>query len=162
MKKCRKNQAVVEGPMGLRMFEDIARDIERFSKDLPKDFTYRRMAKAVPPAMMKLDVGSRTDVSTITTDAVDRDGEVIIPTGGDWQEYNNVVMFAHVYDALPVGSCLWMKASPDGVVASTQYATKPPDWGDTPWLPSAILHLMQHPVPTYTGKSIGFLPTNIR
>lgn len=160
MKKCRKNQAVVEGPMGLRMFEDIARDIEQFSKGLPKDFTYRRMAKA--PAKFNLDVGSRSDISTITTDAKDRDGEVVLPMGGDWTDYNNVVMFAHQYDQLPVGSCKWMKASPDGVIACTQYATKPEDWGDTPWLPSAILHLMQQPVPTCTGKSIGFLPLSMR
>jgi hypothetical protein len=148
--------------MGLRMFEDIARDIETAAKGLPKDFTYRRMAKAVAPSDLKMDAGSRTDVSTITTDAKDRDGEVVIPAGGSWQDYNNVVTFCHQYDQLPLGSCLWMKATPNAIVACTQYPTKPEDWGDAPWLPSAVLHLMQQPVPTCTGKSIGFLPKNIR
>lgn len=147
--------------MGLRMFEDTARDIETLSRGLPKDFTYRRFAKAIPPGSMKLDADSRTDVSTITTDAKDRDGEVVLPSGGDWQNYNNVVTFAHQYDELPVGSCLWMKSTPNAIIACTQYPSAPPDH-QGPWLPSAILHLMQQPVPTCTGKSIGFLPLSVR
>ncbi len=57
------------------------------------------------------------------------------------------------------------RSAPDGrgsLIAKTHYPQKPNDWGDAPWLPSAVLHLMQQPVPTCTGKSIGFLPLNIR
>lgn len=145
--------------MGLRMPEKIARSIEELSKGLPKDFTYRRLAKAT--TKFELQAGERADISTITTDAVDRDGECVIPKGGDWNDYNRVVTFCHLYDQLPVGSNWWMKAVANSIIAKTGYPVAPPDW-QGPWLPSAILHLMQQPVPTCTGKSIGFLPLNIR
>jgi transposase-like protein len=145
---------------GLKMPETIARKIEALSSGLPKDFGYRRLAKGA--ANLQCDAGERTDISTITTNEVDRDGDVVIPSGGDWSQYNRVVCFAHDYSQLPVGSNWWIKSRGNGLIAKTHYPTKPADWGDGPWLPSAILHLMQQPVPTCTGKSIGFLPLNIR
>jgi hypothetical protein len=152
---------IVEGPGGLRMPELTARRIEALASKLPKDFTYRRMARKSDE--FRLDPGERTDVSVITTDALDRDGEVVLPGGIDWSGYNRVVTFSHRYDQLPVGSNWWMRARGNGLIAKTHYPAKPADWGDaTPWLPSAVLHLMQQPVATCTGKSIGFLPLNIR
>jgi hypothetical protein len=151
---------VVEGPQGLLMPEAIARRIEELGKSLPADFSYRRLARKSDE--FRLEPGERTDVSLITTDAVDRQGEMVIPAGIDWSGYNRVVTFAHRYDQLPVGSNWWMRSRGNGLVAKTHYPQKPADWGDTPWLPSAVLHLMQQPVPTCTGKSIGFLPMNIR
>jgi hypothetical protein len=121
---------------------------------------YRRIARKSDE--FTLDTGERTDVSLITTDALDRDGEVVIPSGGDWSTYNRVVTFAHRYDQLPVGSNWWIRPKGNGLIAKTHYPQKPADWGDAPWLPSAVLHLMQQPVPTCTGKSIGFLPLNVR
>ncbi len=147
---------------GIRMPEATARIIEAAAKGLPADFTFRRFAKTASD--ISCDNGSRTDVSTITTDDVDRDGEIVLPSGGDWGDYNKVVTFAHRYDQLPAGSNQWMKgtASGRGIMAKTHYPLKPDDWGDSQWLPSAVLHMMQQPVPTCTGKSIGFLPQNIR
>lgn len=145
---------------GLNMPESTARKIDELSKGLPKDFNFRRIAKT--PTSHQLDAGERTDISTITTDAVDRDGECVIPSGGDWKDYNRVVTFAHRYDQLPAGSNWWIKPKANGLIAKTHYPTKPADWGDAAWLPSAVLHLMQQPVPTCTGKSIGFLPLNVR
>ncbi len=160
---------IVEGPQGLPMPEPVARKIEALARTLPSDFIYRRIARKSDA--FQLDAGERTDVSVITTDALDRDGEVILPGGIDWSDYNRVVTFCHRYDQLPVGSNWWIRArgataaapqSSGGLIAKTHYPQKPADWGDAPWLPSAVLHLMQQPVPTCTGKSIGFLPLNIR
>jgi hypothetical protein len=151
---------IVEGPQGFSMPEATARRIEELGKSLPPDFSYRRLARKSDE--FRLEPGERTDVSLITTDAVDRQGEMVIPSGIDWSGYNRVVTFAHRYDQLPVGSNWWMRSRGNGLVAKTHYPQKPADWGDTPWLPSAVLHLMQQPVPTCTGKSIGFLPLNIR
>ena len=61
-----------------------------------------------------------------------------------------------------MGSNWWIRSKGASLVAKTHYPQKPADWGEAPWLPSAILHLMQQPVPTCTGKSIGFLPLNVR
>lgn len=147
---------------GFKMPEAVARKIDDLAKssNLPKDFGYRRLAKSTSD--LKCDPGERTDISTITTDSVDRDGEVVIPDGGDWSQYNKIVAFAHDYSQLPVGSNWWMKSKGNGIIAKTHYPNKPADWDGAPWLPSAILHLMQQPVPTCTGKSIGFLPLHIR
>lgn len=149
---------------GMKMQEVTARRIEEMAKssNLPKDFGYRRLAKAA--SEFTCDPGSRTDISTITTDGVDRDGEVVLPQGGDWSQYNKIVTFAHQYDQLPVGSNWWIKAKVGGhgLIGKTHYPLKPADWGDSPWIPSAVLHLMQQPVPACTGKSIGFLPLNVR
>jgi hypothetical protein len=145
---------------GFTLPEALARKIDDLSRGLPRDFTYRRLARKSDS--FTLDPGERTDVSFITTDALDRDGEVVLPQGGDWSTYNRVVTFAHRYDQLPVGSNWWIRPKGNGLIAKTHYPDKPADWGQAPWLPSAILHLMQQPVPTCTGKSIGFLPLNVR
>ncbi len=160
MKLKRFDNVVEHAASGLRMPEALARRIEALSRGLPADFTYRRLARKSDA--LTLDPGERTDVSVITTDAIDRDGECVLPSGGDWSGYNRVVTFAHRYDQLPVGSNWWIRPKGTGLVAKTHYPDRPADWGAAPWLPSAILHLMQQPVPTCTGKSIGFLPLNVR
>jgi hypothetical protein len=151
---------VHHGSTGFQLPESLARKIDALSRALPKDFTYRRIARKSDE--FTLDEGERTDVSFITTDALDRDGQVVLPNGGDWSSYNRVVTFAHRYDQLPVGSNWWIRSRGSGLIAKTHYPQKPADWGDAPWLPSAILHLMRQPVPTCTGKSIGFLPLHMR
>jgi len=145
---------------GFHIPENLARRIDKLSRGLPREFGYRRIARKSDE--FTLDPGERTDVSFITTDALDREGEVVIPSGGDWSTYNRVVTFAHRYDQLPVGSNWWIRPRGNGLVAKTHYPDKPADWGEAPWLPSAILHLMQQPVATCTGKSIGFVPLNVR
>jgi hypothetical protein len=152
---------VVEGPQGLRMPETTARAVEAAMKGLPKDFTFRRVGKSADTTP---DPDSRTDISIITTDARDRDDEVLLPAGGDWAEFkkNPIVTFDHNYDELPAGSCLWMKCKANSIIAKTMYPTKPEDWGDSPWLPSAVLHLMQQDPPILTGKSVGFIPKSVR
>jgi hypothetical protein len=149
---------VEEATTGLRMPEELARQIADAAKGLPKDFTYRRVAKAA--AEFQLEEGSRSDVSTVTTDAIDHQKEVVLPTGLDFAVFrsNPVVPFAHSYDVLPVGRCMWIKASGNGVAAMTKYAKCPPNHTD--WLPDAILSLMQEGM--CTGKSIGFIPTHMR
>ena len=160
MKRKIPENLVEHAGSGFRLPETMARRIDALSRGLPADFSYRRLARKSDA--LSLDAGERTDVSVITTDSVDREGECVVPAGGDWSGYNRVVTFAHRYDQLPVGSNWWMRPKGQTLVAKTHYPPKPADWGDAPWLPSAVLHLMQQPVPTCTGKSIGFLPMNIR
>ena len=106
--KTRTPTALVEhAGSGFLMPEETARRIENLSRGLPRDFTYRR--RSAPAAELELNAGERTDVSTITTDALDRDRECVLPGGGDWSAYNRVVPFAHDYRQLPAGSCWWIK-----------------------------------------------------
>ena len=158
--------AVVEGPAGLRMPEKVARRIEAAAKDLPKrdEFSYRRRAQTA--GEFRTEPKERAEVSVINTDDVDREGDVVLPGGGDWRTYNRVVAWAHDYETLPVGVNLWIKptetkAAGTGLIAKTRYHTKPPGWtGD--WLADAVWHLMQQDPPVCTGKSIGFLPLEVR
>lgn len=160
--KTKTSTAVVEGPRGLHMIEATARAIEARMKTAPSgdDFAYRRVAKS--SSAFNCDAGSRTDVSTITTEAVDRDNEVVLAMGIDLTDYNGAVMFAHDYKQPPVGRNLWIKGKGNGLVAKTMYAAKPKDWGSDGWLPDALLSLMQGDPPTCTGKSIGFIPLGYR
>ena len=162
MKLKRFANVVEHAGSGLRVPEEIARKIDRLSRGLPKDFGFRRMAKA--PSAFRIEAledGSRSDVSTITTDGVDRDNEVILPKGIDLTDYrsNPIVCFAHRYDTLPVGKCLSITDAPGGLVARTKYGNRPQSWPGE-WLPDAILSLMQEGI--CRGKSIGFIPTSMR
>ncbi len=103
------SQIIVEGPQGLSMPESTARKIEELGRSVPADFVYRRIARQSDE--FQFDPGERTDVSVITTDALDRDGEVVLPAGIDWSGYNRVVTFCHRYDQLPVGSNWWIRAA---------------------------------------------------
>lgn len=145
------------------MPEKVARVIEAAAKTLPKNdehFNYRR--RAFSAKQEDVDGGARTEVSTITTDAVDRDGECVLTSGGDWTQYNKVVPFCHDYGQLPAGISLWISPKGRSTKAKTQYPLKPADWGDVAWMPSAIWTFINQPVPALGDKSIGFLPLNVR
>jgi hypothetical protein len=109
--KSRTPTALVEhAGSGFLMPEETARRIDNLSRGLPRDFTYRR--RSAPAADLELNAGERTDVSTITTDALDRDRECVLPAGGDWLAYTRVVPFAPDYRQLPPGS--WCCNKPKG------------------------------------------------
>ena len=148
------------------MREETAREIDELLKRLPKDSLHEYRRKGVAAQTMMTDEEERSDKSFITTDTLDRDGEVVLPGGGDFTQFrkNPVVTFAHRYDELPIGRALWLKRDEQngraGILAKTQYAAKPKDWGDAPWLPSAVWALVQQEI--LKGKSIGFLPIEVR
>jgi hypothetical protein len=156
----------VEGPLGFPMREESARELGELIKTLPKDSLHEYRRKSVTTKTLTTDEQDRTDKSFITTDSPDRDGEVVLPAGGDFTQFrkNPVVTFAHRYDELPIGRALWLKRDEQngraGILAKTQYATKPKDWGSAPWLPSAVWALVQQGI--LKGKSIGFLPVEVR
>lgn len=159
MSKTTEVKPIVEGPHGYRMPEDLAFNIEKIAKSAGvKSDTYRRCGKM--PTDFRLVEGSRQDVSTVTTDAIDHDGEVVSPKGIALAVFraNPVVPYAHQYDQPELGKCLWIKEVDRGMAACTQYAKCPPN--HTNWLPDAILSMMQEGMSK--GKSIGFIPTSVR
>ena len=65
----------------------------------------------------------------MTTDSVDRDGDVVLPRGGEFSVItwkNPVVIFAHQHFSLPIGKCLRIWVAPDGhsVRAQIEFATR--------------------------------------
>lgn len=154
-----------EGPFGFPMPSGVAREVERILKTLPadcRDLGLRRVSSRA--VTLEVSEGERTDVSLVTSDAVDRDREVIMPEGGDWSQFlkNPVVTFAHRYDELPVGRALWVKRQRDGAangwLAKTRYTPRPQGWRGQ-WFPDAVWHFVRSG--DMPGKSIGFLPLEI-
>lgn len=76
---------------------------------------------------VRFEEGEQAVVTTITTDGLDRDGEIVDPKGVDLKDYlgNPVVMFGHNYSDLPIGKNLWVKMDGNKLVAKTEYAPTP-------------------------------------
>ena len=64
---------------------------------------------------LSLDPGSRTVLATISTDGIDRDGEVVSPKGMKATNFrrNPVVLLNHGKTSLPIGKALWIKPEVD-------------------------------------------------
>lgn len=109
--------------------------------------------KGINPEDTKFKDGERSSVDYITTKAVDRDGEIVVPNGAVLDHYrkNPVVLFGHDYKALPVGKSLWIKADDKGLISKTQYASAKAN-------PKAeqIWNYRKEGFPM--AKSIGFIP----
>ncbi len=84
------------------------------------------MLTKIYDSALQLEEGSRTVVAIISTDAVDRDGEVMLPRGMRKRAFqgNPVVFTNHDYCALPIGKALWVKAEPRRVLAKYQVSDK--------------------------------------
>jgi HK97 family phage prohead protease len=80
--------------------------------------------KLAQSAVKGVDEKARIVQHAITVRCVDRDGDVVIPTGGSFGDYlkNPAVFFNHRASDAPIGRCLELKASDNEVVAVTQFA----------------------------------------
>ena len=104
---------LTEGPLGFPMPDKAARALDALLKTLPKtkDYEYRKALVARPPT--ELNPGERSDVSWITTESVDRMGEVVVARGmNDGQfQLNPLVTLGHAYWLPPVGKSCGASAS---------------------------------------------------
>ncbi len=66
----------------------------------------------------------REIVGMITTNSIDRYGEVVDPAGAMLDKYrkNPVVLLNHITWGLPIGKNIWIKAEPNGLLAKTRFA----------------------------------------
>jgi hypothetical protein len=156
------------GPLGFPMADKQARALDLLLRSLPRgrEYDYRKQVAAKAPT--ELNPGERSDVSWISTESVDRCGEVVIAKGmndGQFQS-NPLVTLGHAYDLPPVGRSLWRKRVKDGggehalvgVKAKTRYPERPDSWpASDSWPPDRVFSLVQAGL--LHGKSIGFLPT---
>lgn len=107
--------------------------------------------------------GERSVVAKISTIAVDRDGEVLIPSGLYAKEFeqNPVVFLGHDYYTLPVGKCVAIKRTEDAVIAKTVFAERPENHPvDQEWIPDTLFSLYKQGV--LKGFSVGFTPIESR
>lgn len=129
------------------MFQNIIRKTAGTVESITKAFS----------ADITVEDGERAVTAKISTIAVDRDGDVVIPMGCNTKEYekNPVVFMAHNYWSLPVGKCVAIKRTEDAIIGKTVFAPRPENHpADEEWLPDTLLHLYQQGV--LKGFSIGF------
>jgi hypothetical protein len=86
---------------------------------MPKDKMYKQFI-----AETKVDDDERTVTAVISTDTVDRDGEVMLPKGADLEGYlkNPVVQWAHGYWDAPIAKALYITKGRKQIVAKAQFA----------------------------------------
>jgi phage head maturation protease len=66
-----------------------------------------------------LPIGMRQVTAIVSTASIDRDNEVVLPSGMRSKNYagNPTVMYNHQWDKLPIGNCLWIKPDKDTIKA---------------------------------------------
>jgi len=156
-----------EGPFGLPMTDAAARALDLRLRELPREepYTFRRANLA--RGLSELQPGERADVSWITEESPDRQGDIVLARGMDDSHFqlNPLVTLNHAYWAPPVGRSVWRKKVREGdyrgVKAKTQYPSRPDSFpGDERWFPDYAFALVQAGL--LKGKSIGFLPLKAR
>lgn len=98
--------------------------------------------------------GGRKFTATITTDAIDRDGEVVIPGGMNSKEYETNPVLLYEHDVLkPIGKMVDMRRGDRSIEATFALAPRPE--GHTgEWLPDTVGALMEFGA--LNAMSIGF------
>jgi hypothetical protein len=154
------------GPLNFPQTDRAARALVTLLRALPhtKEYEYRKAVSAKAPT--ELNPGERSDVSWISTESVDRTGEVVVARGMNDAQFqgNPLVTLGHAYWLPPVGKSLWRRRVKDGslvgIKAKTQYPPRPDGWpAEDAWVPDKVLALVQAGL--LQGKSIGFLPTKV-
>lgn len=98
--------------------------------------------------------GGRKFTATITTDAIDRDGEVVIPGGMNSKEYETNPVLLYEHDVLkPIGKMVDMRRGDRSIEATFALAPRP-DGHEGEWLPDTVGALMEFGA--LNAMSIGF------
>jgi len=114
-------------------------------------------------AAIDINEDERAVTAVINAAVLDRDGEVVLPTGCDLSDYekNPLVLFAHDYYQLPVGKCVAIKRDKDNLVAKTVFASRPATHPEgEEWFPDTLYDLFKQGV--LRAFSIGFEPVEMR
>lgn len=71
-----------------------------------------------------VDSDERSLTAVITTGTVDRDNEVLLSKGADFEDFlkNPVVLWAHNYSEPPIGRALWIKKGRNRLTAKMKFA----------------------------------------
>jgi len=67
----------------------------------------------------------RSVVAYVTTETLDRDGEVVLAGGADLANYrkNPIILWGHDYHATPIAKTVWIRQDNKGLLAKLVYAT---------------------------------------
>lgn len=117
-------------------------------------------SKHLQASIVKAAGKASTFVATITTDSVDRDGEVVVPGGMYSRDYerNPVLLYEHD-PKQPIGKMLGMKRKERSIEAEFALAPRPANH-EGEWLPDTVASLMEFGA--LNTMSIGFMGTEAR
>lgn len=152
------------GPFALPMTTRQAFALEARLKRLPHETEPRRLALAQSTPDPQPE--GRCDLSWITAEAPDRQGDLVLASGMDDTHFklNPIVTLNHDYQRPPVGRSLWRRPgrvnNVNAIQAKTYYPPRPREWSDGPWLPDLAWELLRAGL--LNAKSIGFLPLRVR
>ena len=88
--------------------------------------------------------GERAVIAKISTISVDRDGDVMLPSGAQLDDYNKnpVVLFGHDAGRIPIGKAVAIQTRSRDIVAKVVFADRPPQHPESQeWVPDTVLHL---------------------
>lgn len=134
-----------------KIFPSISSNIKNTLKSNKIDIEEAQyIRKGLIPRDMRFEEGENAIVSYITTNAKDRDNEIVDPKGAILDDYlnNPVVMYCHNYFQMPIGKCDGIKRDNKGLIAKTIYYDK--------GLGQEIFDYRKSGFPM--GESIGFIP----
>lgn len=128
---------------------DMAGQIREFVDPDDPSITVRRKG-AVDIKSKTLDPGEREVLQYVSTRDVDRDGEILNPSGAVLTEFKKApqVLWGHDYSIPPVGSDRTIEKDGYGILAVTRYAKT--DLGNDLWILRRDGHL--------NTSSVGFIP----
>lgn len=139
---------------GFETTDDLAREIDDLLKEEGTEYTV--IDKVYNPGDYFIP-GEHADVSVISDDSVDRDGEVLEIKSMDWSSFrkNPIVLFAHKSTETPVGKSVWQHLYEDKLwKAKTVYAKRPENFPvEKEWFPDTVFDLIKNGF--LLGKSVG-------
>lgn len=113
-------------------------ELTKFLKSLPDESwanTIAELAKDAPEPVVKRGVSCvdlkfdepMTSTGLITTPMIDRDNEIVVPTGMNVDSYkaNPVLLYGHRWGDPPIGSQKDLEISQKGITATQTYASTP-------------------------------------
>ena len=152
------------GPLGFPMQSALAKLAEDAIKSAPKEVHDRFKTTVngqsvdgyvrrfvVPKAAPEFNDPEQSDISVITSEAIDHDNEVILASGLDFKtvfQQNAVVPWCHTYDRPPVGRSMWVARaeteSGKAWKAKTRYTPRPENHPESAeWFPSSVYHFVK-------------------
>jgi|GEM_PF-1364661 len=147
-----KDYGNCSGPLGFPMQEKDARELEEMLDT--GEWSHCTIRKSEMDGVFP---GERSDISVISDDTIDKDGDVIDPKSVSFERFrqNPVVAYNHMYDIPPIGKSLWQKLVGGNTwKAKTQYISRPETHPrEAAWLPDSIFHMIQSG--SMRGKSLG-------
>lgn len=135
----------------LNLKKEVRDSLEKNNIDVENGFILRK-GYSISNSVIEGD--DRTTVDYITTKDIDRSNEIVLPQGVMLDQYtagNNVVLWAHKYDEMPLGRCQWVKSDGKGLIAKTEYVHAEAN-------PKAEQMWQYRKAGFPMGKSIGFIP----